>query len=151
MISWSKYVDDVARQLESDVPGWGEMVRRASIFLRKGDEIGKRMEVVGEEGTSLSDMIIHLKAELYDFCYLQQNAFDKVDAYCPLERQIPLFRLINHIFETPFDFPTRDKAREFFLTLQGKIKSLNSIPFATDGYKHALAVIQEMIETARKI
>jgi len=151
LISWSKYVDNVARQLESEVPGWGEMVRRAGEFLRKGDEIGKRMEVVGEEGTSLSDLIIHLKAELYDFCYLQQNAFDKVDAYCPLERQIPLFRLINHIFETTFDFPSRDKAREFFLTLQGKIKSLNSIPFESDSYKQSLTVIQETIESARKI
>lgn len=151
LISWSKYVDDVSKQLESRAPGWGAMVRRAGQFLREGDEIGKRMEVVGEEGTSLDDMVIHLKAELYDFCYLQQNAFDKVDAYCPLERQIPLFRLINHIFETPFDFTSRDRAREFFLTLQGKIKSLNSTPFETEEYKKQMAVIEEMIETARKI
>lgn len=151
LISWSKYVDDVAKQLEHDIPGWGDMVRLAYKMIREGDEIGKRMEVVGEEGTALDDMIIHLKAELYDFCYLQQNAFDKVDAYCPLERQIPLFRLMGHIFETPFDFPSRDKAREFFLTLQGKIKSMNSTPFETDEYKRALAEIQEMIETARKI
>ncbi len=34
-------------------------------------------------------MIIYLKSELYDFCYLQQNAFDKEDAYCPLEQADP--------------------------------------------------------------
>lgn len=151
LISWSKYVGDVSRQLENEAPGWGEMVHRADWFLRIGDEIGKRMEVVGEEGISLDDLVIHLKAELYDFCYLQQNAFDKEDSYCPLERQIPLFRLINHIFEAPFDFPTRDKAREFFLNLQGKIKSMNSLKFESDKYKSALMVIQEMIETARKL
>jgi V/A-type H+-transporting ATPase subunit A len=151
LISWSKYVDDVSKQLESQVPGWGEMVRRAAYFLRVGDEIGKRMEVVGEEGTSLEDQIIYLKSELYDFCYLQQNAFDKVDAYCPLARQIPLFRLINTIFETSFDFSSRDKAREFFLTLQSKIKSLNSTPFETKEYDEQMKIIQEMIETARKI
>lgn len=151
LISWSKYVGDVSRQLENEVPGWGEMVHKAGWFLRVGDEIGKRMEVVGEEGISLDDLVTHLKAELYDFCYLQQNAFDKEDAYCPLERQIPLFRLINHIFETPFDFPTRDKAREFFLNLQGKIKSMNSLEFESDRYKKASMVIQEMIETARKL
>lgn len=150
LISWSKYVDDVALQLEHEVPGWGDMVRLAGWYLREGDVIGKRMEVVGEEGTSLEDMVIHLKAEAYDFCYLQQNAFDKEDAYCPLERQIPLFRLINQIFEADFDFSTRDKAREFFLTLQGKIKTLNSAPFESQEYKSLWAVIQEMIETARK-
>ncbi len=62
------------------------------------------MEVVGEEGTALDDMIIYLKAELYDFCYLQQNAFDKEDAYCPLKRQIDFFVLINKIFDTAFQF-----------------------------------------------
>ncbi len=151
LISWSKYVNDVSKQLEEDVPGWWEMVKRAERMLVEGDEIGKRMEVVGEEGTSLEDMVLHLKAELYDFCYLQQNAFDKVDAYCPLERQIPLFKLINHIFETSFDFSSRDRAREFFLQLQSKIKSMNSIPFETDEYKKALSEIQELIETARKL
>lgn len=151
LISWSKYVDDVARQLEKEVPGWGEMVRRAERFLQEGHDIGKRMEVVGEEGTSLEDIIIHFKAEAYDFCYLQQNAFDKVDAYCPLERQIPLFKLINHIFETPFEFPNRDRAREFFLTLQGKIKTMNSVTFDSKEYHSAFSEIQEMIETARKL
>ncbi len=95
LISWSKYVDDVSDELEERVSGWGKMVKRASKLLRDGDEIGKRMEVVGEEGISMNDMITYLKSELYEFSYLQQNAFDKEDAYCPLERQIPIFRLIN--------------------------------------------------------
>ncbi|NGX60724.1 MAG: V-type sodium ATPase catalytic subunit A [Chlamydiae bacterium] len=151
LISWSKYVGDVAKLLESDAPGWGEGVARASYFLREGTEIGKRMEVVGEEGVSLDDLTIHLKGELYDFCYLQQNAFDPVDAYCPLDRQIPLFRLINHIFETKFDFPNRDRAREFFLMLQSKIKTMNSTEYQTDEYKKLFAEIEEYIESARKL
>ena len=93
-----------------------------AIFYLKGNEIGKRMEVVGEEGTAIEDMIIYLKAELYDFSYLQQNAFDKEDAYCPLKRQIPLFQLINHIFDKQFNFHTHDEARKFFLTCKIKLK-----------------------------
>lgn len=151
LISWSKYIDAVALELESEVHGWGHFVKRAAKFLREGSDIGKRMEVVGEEGTSIEDMVVYLKAELYDFAYLQQNAFDKVDAYCPLKRQIPLFRLINHIFETPFDFPTRDKAREFFVTLQGKIRNMNSLVFESNEYKLQFNEIQEMVETARRI
>ena len=46
---------------------------------------------------------------------LQQNAFDKEDAYCPLKRQIPLFQLINQIFDTNFKFHSHDEARKFFL------------------------------------
>ncbi|MFZ0566311.1 MAG: V-type ATP synthase subunit A [Chlamydiales bacterium] len=151
LISWSKYVDDVTKQLEETVEGWGKMVKRAAHLLKVGDEIGKRMEVVGEEGVALGDMIVYLKAELFDFSYLQQNAFDKVDAYCPLERQIPLFQLINFIFETSFDFPGHDKAREFFLNLQGKIKTMNSLVFETDEYKKAFSEIQDMVGGARKL
>ncbi len=56
------------------------------------------MEVVGEEGTALEDMIIYLKAELYDFSYLQQNAFDKEDAYCPLKEADRAFSVDQHDF-----------------------------------------------------
>ena len=151
LISWSKYGPDVGRELEKEVSGWHSMVQRAAYFLREGSEIGKRMEVVGEEGTTMEDIIIHLKGELYDFCYLQQNAFDAVDSYCPIKRQIPLFNLINRIFETAFQFPDRDHARQFFLNLQSKIKSMNSIEFESEEYKNALKEIEESIESQRKL
>ena len=38
------------------------MVKKAASMLRKGDEIGKRMEVVGEEGIAIDDMIIYLES-----------------------------------------------------------------------------------------
>lgn len=151
LISWSKYVKAVAKELEADVPGWGKMVQAATYYLNESSEIGKRMEVVGEEGTSLSDLIIYLKGELYDFCYLQQNAFDKVDAFCPLSRQIPLLKLIYSIFETEFNFPSRDKAREFFISLSGKIKNMNSLPYESDEFNKNSEEIQEMIKKARKV
>ncbi len=55
---------------------------------------------------------------------LQQNAFDKEDAYCSLERQIKQFQLINLIFDTLFDFKTHDEAREFFLDIAESGKKL---------------------------
>ena len=83
-----------AKELEASKSKDGvKWCKKRHDILYEGNEIGKRMEVVGEEGTAIEDMIIYLKAELYDFSYLQQNAFDKEDAYCPLKRQIPLFQL----------------------------------------------------------
>lgn len=148
MISWSKYVDDVTPLLESRVEGWGEMVQKAEMILRQGEEIGKRMEVVGEEGTSLEDLILYLKAELYDFSYLQQNAFDKEDAYCPLERQVDLFQLIQTVFDTHFIFDSQDAVRTYLLQLQNQIKNLNFIPYGSDEYKAALLKITEALDMA---
>jgi V/A-type H+-transporting ATPase subunit A len=145
LISWSKYIDDVSKELEVQQKGWSGMVKKANWFLRKGEEIGKRMEVVGEEGTSIEDVVIYLKAELYDFSYLQQNAFDKEDAYCPLNRQIAQFKLINQIFDTKFQFVTHDEAREFFLTLQNQVKNLNYMTFDSAQYRNSIEKIYELI------
>ena len=81
LISWSKYVKKAAGFFEKKSINWLEYVKKALFFLKKSDEINRRMEVVGEEGISIFDMLIYLKGELYDFCYLQQNAFDKEDAF----------------------------------------------------------------------
>lgn len=145
LISWSKYVDDVSKQLDAKVSGWGKMVKRAGKLLREGDEIGKRMEVVGEEGISLQDMIVYLKSELFEFCYLQQNAFDKEDSYCSLERQMELFSLVDQIFTIPFSFASHDEARQFFLSLQNELKNMNFLPFKSDRYKIMKDKIQEKV------
>jgi V/A-type H+-transporting ATPase subunit A len=147
-ISWSKYVEPVARQLDQECPGWGHMVRRAARLLRDADEIGKRMEVVGEEGTPISDLVRYLKGELYDFCYLQQNAFDAEDAYCPLKRQIPVFELMNKIFVAELDFASHSEARQFFNQLSNKLKNMNYLPFGSDSYRQSQMEVLSMLEPA---
>ncbi len=151
LISWTKYVDVVSRELDVKSSGWGKMVQKASQLLREGDDIGKRMEVVGEEGIALHDMVTYLKCELYEFAYLQQNAFDKEDAYCPLERQIELFQLINKIFDAPFEFASHDEARDYFLELQNEVKNMNFIPYKSERYQGAFARITEKIDHKAKV
>ena len=147
LISWSKYIDGVGAQLDEEegTEGWANMVRRASRFLFEGNEIGRRMEVVGEEGTAIEDLVTYLKAELFDFCYLQQNAFDPEDTYCPLERQIPLFKMINMIFEREFTFKEHQEARDYFLQLQSDLKNMNFMPFESEEYQRTFAKIEKAI------
>ena len=148
LISWSKYIEAVGLDLKEEMPDWLAKNRIGAKFLFDGDEIGKRMEVVGEEGISLEDLIIYLKSELYEFCYLQQNAFDKEDAYCPLHRQFPLFNLIQKIFAAKFTFDNKDEARNYFLSLQNDIKNMNFMAFDKEEYKKAYQTIDGHIENA---
>jgi len=150
LISWSKYLPQVSHELSKEVPHWGHEVKSASHTLRASDEIRKRMEVVGEEGISLEDMILHLKGELYDFCYLQQNAFDKEDAYAPLERQIPLFEMFIKIFKAHFAFETHDAARSFFLELQNQMKNMNFMPFKSEEYRRLNEQVLIKISSAER-
>jgi len=146
LISWSKYINKVGEQMDQELEGWAEKVHGAEKILKIGDDIGKRMEVVGEEGIALEDFILYLKSELYEFAYLQQNAFDKEDAYCPLKRQVPLFDLINTIFAAEFDFATHDQARDFFNELQNDVKNMNFLLFNSQQYSTALKKTKETIE-----
>lgn len=141
LISWSKYLHQVSLELSEQVKDWGHMVKKAHYILKASDEIRKRMEVVGEDGISLEDMVLHLKGELYDFCYLQQNAFDKEDSYAPLERQLPLFEIFIKIFNTHYNFENHDSARSFFLDLQNSIKNMNFMPFKSEEYKRLYAQV----------
>ena len=72
--SWSHY-NSVIEQ---------DRVEKARAILRKGNEVGQMMKVVGEEGTSLEDFTTYLKAEFLDAVYLQQNAFSETDASTPV-------------------------------------------------------------------
>jgi V/A-type H+-transporting ATPase subunit A len=145
LISWTKYLNEVGAYLDSKYKGWADKVRASAQILKNSDEIGKRMEVVGEEGIAIEDMLTYLKGELYEFCYLQQNAFDKEDAYCPLERQIEIFTLIQKIFGARFEFNTHDEARGFFLGLQNELKNINFLSYGSAKYKEAFRLVSQKI------
>jgi V/A-type H+-transporting ATPase subunit A len=93
------------------------------------------MKVVGEEGTSLSDYGDYLKAEFFDFVYLQQNAFDPVDEATPKELQVYMFDYIYRILESEFVFETKDQALLFFQQLRQLFKGWNSTPWQSEAFE----------------
>lgn len=147
LISWSKYSTQVAHELSSKMPEWGRIVEKAAKTIRIADEIKKRMEVVGEEGISLEDMITYLKGELFDSCYLQQNSFDKEDCYCTIERQMASLSIMGQILDKSFTFKTHDDARTYFLSLQHKLKNLNYLPLGVATYLQAMSEIKALLNT----
>lgn len=153
-LSWSNYIPIFGEALKSDVPQWADWVYRCRKLIEDGEEIGRRMEVVGQEGTSIEDVVTFLKSELFAFCYLQQNAFEKEDAYCSIEQQKVHFKLMNQIFDTSFSFIDADEAKTYFLRLQSEVKNLNYMKFQSEPYNTAFEKIQrelqELQEETRK-
>ncbi|MFA4991297.1 MAG: V-type ATP synthase subunit A [Candidatus Omnitrophota bacterium] len=115
--SWSKYKSFID---EAEI-------KKAQAVLKKGNEVSQMMKVVGEEGTSLADFIVYLKAEFLDAVYLQQNAFDQVDAATMADRQKYVFHVIHEITEKEFNFDTKDSARKFFQGLRQRFIEWNSM------------------------
>ena len=141
LISWTNYLDIVGLAEK----GWVATIKAMEDLIRNSADIGKRIEVVGHEGISLDELLIHLKGELYESCYLQQNAFDKEDAYCSLERQKALFAIIQNICNLQFKFDKHEVAINFFLGLQSKLKNMNFSAFQSDQYKEIAAKIEHSL------
>jgi V/A-type H+-transporting ATPase subunit A len=135
LISWSKYPDQMKEKLDKIDPEWTDMIRRSQRFVFNGDEIKKRMDVVGEEGTSLSDFVIYLKAEFLDGVYLQQNAFDKVDAYNTIERQVYTFRKVFQVLQKDIVAKDKDDARNIFFRLASLFRNWNSSAWESADFK----------------
>ncbi len=124
LISWSKYTSFIDEKQKE----------RGHRILRKGFDIAQMMKVVGEEGTSISDYVDYLKAEFFDFVYLQQNAFDPVDEATSKERQIYIFDFIYNILESEFIFEDKDTALHFFQQLRQLFKGWNSVPWQSEEF-----------------
>ncbi len=133
--SWSKYQGFVDPQKVLDT--------RA--MLRRGNEIEQMMAVVGDEGTSTDDFTMALKTDFFDNCFLQQNAFDEVDAATSKERQIFMFDKILAILGLDFDFDTKEQARAAMVKVSDLFRNLNYSAEGTDEYKSFLADIDAFI------
>ncbi|MBU1932293.1 MAG: V-type ATP synthase subunit A, partial [Candidatus Omnitrophica bacterium] len=133
--SWSKYVSFIdKKEIES--------IRRV---LTRSSEVNKMMKVVGEEGTSLNDFVVYLKGEFIDSVYLQQNAFDEVDAATTEERQKHVFHVLCEIVETEFNFEDKDTSRKFFQNLRQRFIEWNSIEWKTGNFSRKEQDIKEEV------
>jgi len=103
------------------------------------------MMVVGEEGTSVEDFVIYLKSEFLDAVFLQQNAFDQVDAATSPERQKYMAEKIHSILKTDFPFKDKEAARKFFYSLRQNFIDWNYIEFESDQFKKHEKTISKLI------
>ncbi len=147
LISWSKYNEQMKETLEKIDPEWIGMVKEAQKLLINGDEIKKRMDVVGEEGTSPPDFITMLKAEFLDSVYLQQNAFDEVDAFNTMERQVYVFKKIQAILRKEISITDKDEVRDLFFSLTARFKNWNSSKWESDDFKKIEEQISEFLRS----
>jgi V/A-type H+-transporting ATPase subunit A len=133
--SWSKYSSVVS---DADAATARQM-------LREGNDVNQMMKVVGEEGTSVEEFVVYLKAEYLDAVYLQQDAFHEVDAATPSERQDYVFTKIVSIMGTQMDFKNKDEARGFFQRLGQVTRDWNRAARDSDEFKTHEARIDIMI------
>ena len=134
--SWSKYDSFINPKL----------IDEARDLLRKGNEVNQMMMVVGEEGTSIDDFELYLKSEFLDSVYLQQNAFDPVDAASNRDRQKHVFDVVKKVLDTDFRLESKEEARAVFYRLRQLFIDWNYIDMKSTEFKKHEEEICKLIE-----
>ena len=134
LISWSKY-NCVIDPKKSDY---------CKKILHDGDEIGSMMKVVGEDGTSISDYVTYLKAEMLDSVYLQQNSFDPIEANSSTARQRYVTDKLILILGSRYELDNKDEARDFFNRMRQKFINWNYKEFESQEFKNSEKEIDDL-------
>ncbi|MBR4078654.1 MAG: hypothetical protein IKK29_00440, partial [Christensenellaceae bacterium] len=107
------------------------------------------MKVVGEEGTSLSDYIVYLKADMLDAVYLQQNSFDLTEANCGRQRQRYVTDKLIVILGSEYGMTDKDEARSFFNRMRQRFINWNYTEFESEEFKKAEAELVALYEEGK--
>ncbi|MCI4624820.1 MAG: V-type ATP synthase subunit A [Candidatus Magnetoovum sp. WYHC-5] len=146
LISWSKYLD---RQIDSGTDStakWVHMIKSLQQTLKESREIGKKMAVIGEEGTSVKDIITYLKGEFYDASFLQQNSFDPVDTATSHKRLQEQIEVIYKVIIKEYNFKSRDEAHSYFLALTNDFLQWNYTKTDEPEYQNKKQAVLDRIE-----
>ena len=135
--SYSKYLEypEIQEYLDKAVtPGWGEKVGQLKNIIRKGREANEQINILGDDGVPMGYHEIFWKSELIDYVILQQDAFDAIDALCPIERQKYMVELVLGICGRSFEFDDFEQCRGFFKEMINLLRQMNYSEFHSEQF-----------------
>lgn len=136
--SYSKYLEypEIISFLDSNVErDWVAKVLEAKNLLRRGREANEQINILGDDGVPIGYHISFWKSELIDFVFLQQDAFDKIDALCPMERQKYMLDLVLDLCAMDYQFEDFEKCRDFFKELINDLRQMNYTEFHSEAFE----------------
>ncbi len=147
LTSWSLYRRRLADRSNATLdPSWSGWVDDLEQVLRSADEVRRMMAVVGEEGVSLEDLVRFHKGELADAVYLQQDAFDPVDAATPIDRQVADLWLLHRALAAEPTFADKAAARTFYTELTDALYQRNYCAVGSAEHRDHTARVQGLLE-----
>ena len=146
--SYSKYIEypefeEYISKLIS--PEWTGKVNEVKTRLLRGKEISEQINILGDDGVPTAYHVVFWKSELIDFVILQQDAFDKVDSVCPLERQEYLLDAIIKVCRSEFNFNNFNDVMDYFKKLINLFKQQNYAEYKSEDFYKYESEIKELI------
>jgi len=96
--SYGQYVEDVAGWWGDIIPHWKELRQEMMEVLQREDRLQQIVKLVGPDVLPDRQRLVLATAEMMKVGFLQQNAFDEVDAFCAPKKQTALLDAILEFY-----------------------------------------------------
>ena len=138
--SYSKYIEypefeEYISKLIS--PEWIPMVNEMKTLMQRGKEVQEQINILGDDGVPLEYHLTFWKSEVIDFVILQQDAFDAIDAVCPIERQQYMLKLVMSVVRADYRFDDFTQVMDYFKRIINALRQMNYSEFQSEAFvKH---------------
>lgn len=146
--SYSKYLEypEIVSFLNEKVaPGWVDMVMKAKTLVLRGKEAFEQINILGDDGVPVSYHERYWKSELIDFIILQQDAFDRIDASSPLERQKFMLTKVLEVCDVEHDFETFEECSAWYKEVINIFRQMNYSEFQSEDFNKYLEQINKFM------
>ncbi len=147
--SYSKYLEYpefeeyISKRINNS---WIGLVNEMKTYLQRGKEIQEQINILGDDGVPVDYHEEFWKSELIDFIILQQDAFDKIDAVCPMERQEYMLNLVMDMCHKDYDFDNFLDVNEYFKKIINICKQMNYCEFKSADFNNYQTKLDELLK-----
>ena len=126
--SYSKYLEypEVREYLDQKIENnWVDAVYEGKTIVQRGKEANDQINILGDDGVPVEYHERFWKSELLDSVILQQDAFDDIDANCPIERQKLMYNMVLDICRKSYNLADFEACQKFFKELIYLFRQMN--------------------------
>ena len=148
--SYSKYLEypEVVEYLDEHIEkNWVESVYAGKTIMQRGKEANDQINILGDDGVPVEYHERFWKSELLDSVILQQDAFDNIDANCPIERQKMMYNMVLDICRKKFDFAVFDECSKFFKELIYLFRQMNYSEWKSEQFDNFRSQIEALVNS----
>ncbi|MEE1147795.1 MAG: V-type ATP synthase subunit A [Alistipes sp.] len=148
--SYSKYLEypEVEQYLDEHIEkNWVRSVTEGKAIMQRGKEANDQINILGDDGVPVDYHERFWKSELLDAVILQQDAFDDIDANCPIERQQVMYNMVLNICRKDLDFADFEECTKFFKDLIYLFRQMNYSVWKSEQFDNFASQIEAMVNS----
>ena len=151
--SYSKYLEypEIREYLDEHIEkDWVDLVYAGKTIVQRGKEANDQINILGDDGVPVEYHERFWKSELIDFVILQQDAFDDIDANCPMERQQMMYKIVLGICNQEFAFADFEACSQFFKGLINLFRQMNYSEWKSEKFEGYRKQIEQYVSEQSK-